>query len=256
MKQMIRSAVVCGLIVASVSGNLLAQDEKDEGPEIFPVELYACSFHDGKGPADLQHWADMWNEWVDGQDATSYSAWTLMPFYYGENQDFDFLWLGAAPDAVSLGRAQDAWVSRSGDLPAEFARFASCGAHGNFAAMNIKQPPEDQAKSVVLSFSDCTVEDGKTWDDVGPVLAAWSDYRAANGSKSGMWVLWPAYGGGSVDFDFKFITSHRSYESLGVDYDQYTSGGYAKADELFNGVIDCDVSRSYNATLQRRGEDD
>jgi hypothetical protein len=108
----------------------------------------------------------------------------------------------------------------------------------------------------VLSFSDCKHAEGKKWEDVEPALSAWSEYTTANGSQAGMWVMWPAYGGGAVDYDFKLVVSHRSHESLGVDYDQYSSGGYAKAEELFSGVVDCDVSRSYSATERRDGMPD
>ena len=62
-----------------------------------------------------------------------------------------------------------------------------------------------------------------------------------------MWVMWPAYGGGEADFEFKFATSYRSYEALGQDYDQYASAGYKKADELFMDLLDCDEARSYVA---------
>ena len=256
MKQAIQWAVVCGLIAASGSGNLLAQDEEVESIDIVSVELYACSYHDGKGPADLDKWTDKWNAWADERKFDSYSAYTMTPFYYGEDQDFDFLWLGVAPNGVAMGRAQDAWVTQSGDLPAESAKLWSCDAHHNYATMNVKRPPDDGATTFVLSFADCTVEEGKSWDDVGPALNAWGEYREANGSKAGMWVMWPAYGAGDVDFDFKFITSYRSYESLGMDYDQYAAAGYAKAEELFDGVIDCDVARSYNAVERRRAADD
>jgi len=256
MKQAIQWAAVCGLIAASVSGNALAQDEDDAGTNIFSVELYACSYHDGGGPSDLESWTGKWNDWADDRKVDSYWAYTLTPYYYGEDQNFDFIWLGLASDGVSMGRAQDTWVSQGGELPAEFAKFASCDAHHNYATMNIKPPPDDDAKRVVLSFADCTVAEGKTWDDVGPALNAWAEYRTANGSQAGMWVMWPAYGAGSVDYDFKFVTSYRSYESLGVDYDQYAAAGYAKADELFTGVVDCDVARSYNSVQRRSGASD
>ena len=68
-----------------------------------------------------------------------------------------------------------------------------------------------------------------------------------------MWVLWPAYGGGDAEFDFKFVDSFPSYASLGADYDQYGKEGYKKADELFNGLLDCDDARSYVARERRDG---
>ena len=65
--------------------------------------------------------------------------------------------------------------------------------------------------------------------------------------------MWPAYGGGDADFDFKFVISQPNYESLGEDYDQYSRGGYAKAEELFSGLLECDESRAYNAVRRRDG---
>lgn len=256
MKTILKWAAVCSLVMAAGTGSTLAQDEESEGPGIIPVELYVCNYHDGKGPADLDSWTAKWNAWADAQAIAPYSAYTMTPFYYGPDQDFDFLWLGVSPDATALGRAHDAWLSKSGSLPADFAAFARCSVHSNFATMNVKQPPDDDATSFVLTFSDCKVGEGKTWDDVQPALSAWSEYRTSNGSQAGMWVMWPAYGGGAVEFDFKFVVSYRSYESLGVDYDQYASSGYKKAEELFEGVVDCDPSRSYNATQRRDGMPD
>jgi len=41
-----------------------------------------------------------------------------------------------------------------------------------------------------------------------------------------------------------------------MDYDQYSKEGYAKATELFGGLLDCDESRAYNAWPQREGISD
>jgi hypothetical protein len=246
-----RLAVSAALLV--LSAGAIAQEEGDsaEGAPIVPVELYACKFHDGKGNADLDQWVAKWNTWVDGQDVP-YSAWTLTPFYYGSDQDFDFAWLGVSPDAATLGRAYDKYLAE-GSLEAAFAEFANCGAHGNFATMNFKEPPDDDSPNFVLNFSDCKRKEGKSFDDIYPALKAWSAYRTEHGSKAGMWVMWPAFGGGNADFDFKIATSYPNYEALGEDYDQYGREGYKKADELFSGLVDCDEARSYVATQRRDG---
>jgi len=235
-------------------GSVIAQDEKSEEPSVVPVETYVCDYNDGKGPADLDKWVEKWNAWADSSAPEPYSAWTLTPFYYGSEQDFDFIWLGVSPSATELGRAYDNYLANSGDLQPDFETMASCGAHSNFATMNIKRPPDnDDSTSFVLSFSDCKAAEGKTFDDVYPALQAWSEYKTGLGSKAGMWVMWPAYGGGGAEFDFKFAVSHPNHESLGVDYDQYSKGGYEKGQELFGGLLDCDESRSYNAMQRRDG---
>jgi hypothetical protein len=245
------ASAVTAIALLSVAGSVSAADDSNEESSIFPVEIYACNFNEGKGPGDLDGWVSKWNAWAD-KVLAPYSAWTLTPFYYGEEQTFDFLWLGTSTDAATMGRAYDEYL-RNPDLNAGFAEIAHCNGHSNFATMNIKEPPDDDAKSVVLNFGDCKAAEGKSWDDVGPALQAWSEYRSAHGSQAGMWVLWPAYGGGEVDFDFKFVTSYRNYESLGEDYDQYGKEGYKKADELFTGLLDCDVMRSYVAVERRDG---
>jgi hypothetical protein len=245
--------IAAGLIISAAGGNLIAQEEEDQGSKVVPVEIYVCDYNDGKGPSDLDNWTGQWNNWADSTGVEPYSAWTLTPFYYGADQDFDFIWLGVAPDAATMGRGYDNWLSNSGSLPADFNAIASCRAHGNFATMNIKQPPDDDATSFVLTFSDCKIADGKTFDDAYPALKSWSEYKTAKGSKAGMWVMWPAFGGGDSDFNFKFVVSHRNYESLGIDYDEFSSAGYAKAEELFGGLLDCDEARAYNARERRDG---
>jgi len=254
MKQFLISVSVCSVMMLSGTGTATAQDEGSEGPSIFPVEVYTCNYNEGKGPADLDSWSEKWNAWADSGALEPYSAWTLTPFYFGSDQDFDFIWLGAADNAVALGRAYDKYLNDSGDLQAQFNQFASCGGHSNFATYTVKEPPDnDDSTSFVLSFSDCTIAEGKTFDDVAPALQAWSEYRTGHGSEAGMWVLFPAYGGGDADYDFKFVASHADYATLGTDYDQYGKGGYAKAEELFNGLLECNEARVYNASARREG---
>jgi hypothetical protein len=255
MKHFHKCLAACMTFVLMGTGTAMAQDE-GEGSTIFPVEIYICNFNEGKGPDDLNQWADKWNSWIDSTGSTPepYSAWTLTPFYFGEDQDFDFIWLGTSPNATALGRAYDNYLTESGSLPAEFNNVATCGAHSNFATIPIKEPADnDDSSPFVLSFSNCNMSEGKTFDDVFPAMQAWSEYRSGHGSGSGMWMLIPAYGGGGADFDFKFVVSHRNHEALGADYDQYAQGGYAKAGELFNGLMDCDESRVYNAVTKRDG---
>lgn len=259
MEAMMKCLAACGLLMLAGVSSTVAQEEgevKGEAPAIVPVEIYICNFNEAKGPEDLNQWAEKWNAWIDSTSSAPepYSAWTLTPFYFGPDQDFDFIWLGTSPNATALGRAYDNWLNNSGTLQADFNQVATCETHSNFAALPIKEPAEREGTApFVLSFSDCNVADDKTIDDVMPAMRAWGEYRSAHGSGAGMWVLFPAYGGGGAEFDFKFVVSHRNHEALGADYDQYTQGGYTKAAELFSGVVDCDESRAYNAVWKRDG---
>jgi hypothetical protein len=256
MKRLSITLAIGGLVVAA--GNFAAAQDEDQAEPAFPVEIYSCSFNEGKGPKDTNAAAAKWNAWADKRGMDDYSAWTLLPFYAGPNQDFDILWLGTASNAKSLGRAQDDWLANGAEVRAEFDSVSPCNAHGNFAAVQFKAPPDrGDAKTAVLSFSDCNMADGKNFSkDVAPALGAWAKYRESHDSKAGMWVLFPAYGGGGEEFDFKLVVSHANLEEQGSDWDQYSEAGWQKAEEIFGDMLDCDAARVYIATNQRRAKDD
>jgi hypothetical protein len=259
MMKKVLTALVSGALFLS-GGIVIADSHKDAADQpdpASPVEIFACSYNDGKGPADLDAAVDKWNAWADKQGLDDYSAWTLVPYYAGPEQEFDVIWLGAAPSAKALGRAQDTWLATGGKVQEAFNDASTCNAHANFAALQFKAPPKrENPSNIVISFSDCNMADGLSFDDVAPALGEWADYRKGHGSTSGIWAFFPAYGGGSEEFDFKYIAAWQNLEDQGADWDQYSAGGYAKAGELFAGKLDCDSSRVYLATNRRMAKDD
>jgi hypothetical protein len=240
------------LAFALCTGSAFAQDDDDGAAA---VELYACSYLDGMGPGDLDKVIDKWNDWADDRDTQNYTAWKLTPIFSGTNQEFDVLWLGVTATGAGMGAALDEWYAGGGDVAAEFANTVSCNQHMLFAAEEYRAPPERENPSqVVLSFSDCSIGDGKSYAmDVAPSLSGWAEFRDSHESSAGIWALWPAFGGGGEDFDFKYVTSHGSLEELGADFDNWDG---ATADELFPiGLLDCDSSRVYHAQRLRAAED-
>ena len=158
-----------------------------------------------------------------------------------------------------MGAGQDDYLANGTEIAAGFAEVVTCAAHVNFAAVEFKAPPEreDPSDNIVISFSDCNIAEGKSFDDdVAPAIRAWAEYRTEQGSEAGRWVLFPAYGGGGEEFAYKSVTAHQNHEAKGVDWDAYSAGGYKKAQEIFRGVSNCDSSRVYNATNRRRAVDD
>ena len=252
MKRVLLTLLSGGIIVAAGLNTAVAQD--DDSDRAVPVELYICNYNDGMGPADLDSVTAKWNAWADGQGLTDYTAWTLTPFYYGDNQEFDWIWLGVAPTAQAMGAAQDDWVTKGGEVAAQFARLSTCGSHTNMASLQFKAPGErENPSSTVVSFSDCNIKDGKSFDDVAPAVAAWAEFRSGQGSKAGHYILFPAYGGGGEEFDFKYVSSHANFEEQGIDYDNYDP---EKDSELFGDLLDCDSSRIYIAQNRRMAESD
>ena len=123
MNKILFSGLITSLVFLAGSGTVSAQDD---GMLVIPVELYACSYNDGKGPDDLDIVIDKWNEWADTSGIDDYAAWTLTPYYFGPEQEFDVLWLGAGKDAVALGRAQDAYNAENAELQDDFNEVLTC----------------------------------------------------------------------------------------------------------------------------------
>lgn len=257
-RTMTRSMLVASAAALIVTGTALADEHEEEKEWVAnPIEMYACNYNEGKDQDDYNAVVKKFNDWADDAGLTEYSAWQLVPFYFGAEQDFDFIWLGASPSAASMGADQDKWFATGGKVQAEFDAVAPCSQHVNFAVLQYKEPAERQTPdSLAVSFSDCNMKDGVNFGEIHDSLAAWSEFSSENGSTAGMWVFFPAMGGGGEEFDFKWVSAHDNMEEHGKDWDLYSRSGWEKAEELFAGKLECDSSRVYIATSLRRAEPD
>ena len=251
MKKISISTLVTSLVFLVGSGTVFAQDD---GMLVIPVELFACTYNDRrKGPDDLDRVVDKWNAWADSKAVDDYAAWTLTPYYYGPEQEFDVIWLGAGKDAIALGRAQDIYLADNDGLAEDFADVSTCAAHNNFASINFKALPEGATpQNSVLTFSDCTYEDGASFSALAAAMAQWSQHLSDAGSTAGIWHWYPAYGGGGEEFDFKWLEAYENLEELGADYERFgNGGGFVTQRRLMGHLIECDSSRAYLAQSRR-----
>lgn len=258
MKKVLIALVSCSLLFSVGIGIADEHEgEADEANVATPVEMFACKYNEGKGPADLDAAAEKWNAWADENGVDDYSAWTLVPYYSGPEQDFDVLWLGGSENARTLGRVQDTWLATGAKEAEGFAEAISCDVHAAYAVLQMKKPPKrDNPSNIVISFSDCNTAEDTTFDDMYMPLIEWGKYKGENDSTAGMWVFFPSFGGGGEEFEFKWVTAHQNLEDMGADWDQFSESGWQKANELFAGKLRCDSARSYLATNRRMAEDD
>ncbi len=257
MKKVLTMLVSGGLLLSYGIGMADEHEGEAEPNVASPLEMFACTYNEGKGPADLEAANKKWNAWADKQGINDYSAWTLVPYYSGPEQDFDVLWMGGSEKAKAMGRAQDSWLATGGKVQEAFSEAISCDSHGAYAVLQMKKPPKrDNPKNLIVSFSDCNTADGVSFDDLYMPLIEWGKYKGENGSTAGMWVFFAAFGGGGEKFDFKWVTAHQNLEDMGADWDQYSESGWQKANELFAGKLTCDSSRAYVTTNIRMAEDD
>ena len=256
MKKLL-AAVAAGLLVFG-TGTALADSHEGDAAEprwFAPVNAWTCDYRDGKGPADLEPVIDNWNAWMDDNDQTEYFAVTLTPVYFGENT-FDVGWLGSWPGGSSMGRGMEIWFNEGQGVAAQFFEVLDCGSHSNFASAELKDPGGDgPPDNIVVAFTDCTVNEGVEWDAVWAGLDSWAAYQEEHGYGEGTWIMFPAYGGGDADFDFKIVSGYDSHTEMGDDYELYVKrADYFKYGELLGSLIECDDARLYNGTVRRRQE--
>jgi hypothetical protein len=250
VKKLFVACVVTCFVLFAGSGSVLAQDASEF---IIPVELYTCNYNEGKGSADLDKAVDKWNSWADKNGMDDYSAWTLTPYYYGAEQKFDVIWLGAAKDAVALGKGQDAFLNEDAGLRQAFDEVLSCDAHANFASLNFKAAADAATPAnSVLTFSDCSYKEGATFAAMNEAMDKWRQHLTDSGVDSAIFHWYPVYGGGAEEFSFKWLEAHENFAALGADYEMMGNGkGYVLRGELFDDLVDCDSSRAYVAQNRR-----
>jgi hypothetical protein len=253
------TVIVSGSLFLSAGVGIADEHEgkSEEANVATPLEMFACKYNEGKGPADLDAATKKFNSWADKKGIDDYSAWTLVPYYASPEQDFDMIWLGGSEKAKTLGRIQDTYLATGEKIQGGFDEVLSCDTHAAYAVLQMKKPPErDNPSNIVISFSDCNTSEDVTFDDLYMPLKKWGEYKGENNSTAGMWVFFPAYGGGGEKFDFKWVTAHQNLEDMGADWDQFSESGWQKANELFPGTISCDSTRTYLATNRRMAKDD
>ena len=250
MKKIV-SAVTTGLLAVAVCSGVAAQD----GPASNPVEMFTCDFREGKGPSDLTAVANKFGKWSK-DNSGEYSAWILYPAIKATAEGFDVAWLGAWPSGASMGKHTTAYTDGDHGLAAQFDKVVDC-ADGH--SMVVSYPVNTSNWSTsdgLVSFSSCTLAEGKTGAEATAAHKQMSDIMVAKGSKASNWMFWPALGWGSdIEFDYYSVVAYSGYDELGAAWDRYTTGDtMQKMNAIGDGVTDCDSPRVYSATLVVEGD--
>jgi hypothetical protein len=253
------TAATSALMFLLVASGAIAQDEEGAEEPVRPVESWTCNYRDGKGPDDLDAVIDEWNAWMDENGTGDYFAATMTPQYYGE-WPFDIGWIGAWSDGHAMGSGTDAWVYDSGDLPDKFFEVIDCNSHSSWVSMRVREQADTGAESdghFVLNFSNCSFEeDGGGYDAFMSAQKEWNAYADEHGFVSSAFVWWPIAGESDNDYDFKYVVATPDHTTSGANWQLFADGHWQKSEELFDGVLDCDISRVYDGTVRRTMAED
>jgi len=251
MNKMIPALLAGAIFVLFAVQPAMAQN--DQMGNLAPIDVWTCSFNERRDAGDLDEWVAHFNRWSDQQEDDTYSAWTLTPSYYGPNQSWDFIWVGAWPDGTAMGRGWDLWNETNDGLMAEFQAMVSCDSHVNFAQVSYRVPENmDPSGTGVLAVTDCNMTDGASIDAVDAAMRRWTATMAEAGSETASFYWFPVYGGGDEDFDFKWVEAFADYSAWGADYDLWGNGEMAmRWQSEFGRLIDCDSARVYDYRARR-----
>ncbi len=199
---------------------------------------------------------DGMNAYMDDNDVDDYAAWTLTKSYYGAEQEFDVIWLGAWTDGNAMGAGMDRLRGTGGEMLGPFVEAMDCGVHVGLSSINYKLPDDGTVADGILAFSNCSIEDGARYSDIASATSEWASILTEAGSESAIYHWFPAFGGGGDDGpDYLSVRSYSSYAALGADYERQGNGGmFRTSGRLFGDLVDCDVPRVYDAKSRRSAQ--
>lgn len=242
---------VAGVLLAAGPG--FAQVSADGMGKVLPVELYTCKYKEGQTAADLDPVVERWNEFQDDNDTDTYSAWLLTPFFYGPEQDFDVIWLGAFRDGNAMGEGLQSWITDGQELSGAFEEVIDCDAHLGFASAMYKAPPDNNPpESALITMMDCKLNEGHEYAEIKAAELKWAKHLTESGSEAGYYHWMPMFGGGDAEFDYKVVFAYPSFEDIGADFENFANGGGRDVSrEIFGEIDECDDARVYVAESVR-----
>ena len=251
MKRKIAFIVASALLTVTGTTGALAQGSP--AWKLVPVDLWACNLNDRRDMSDLDAWVQKFNAWADQQENDTYAAWTATPSYFGPDQDFDFLWLGAWIDANAMGQGWDLWNATNNGLMREFQSIVTCDTHANFASAAYRLPQGmDNSGTGILTVSDCKRKHGVPGSAVDQAMRKWVDILDEAGSQVALYHWYPVFGGGGAEFNYKEVSAYQNYAQLGADYERMGNGGlFRQGQALFDHLVECDEARVYNVQSRR-----
>lgn len=224
---------------------------QDGGPTWSPTEIYACNFVGDSDMDDLNGAIEAWNEWADENGTDDYTGVVMTPNYRAPSLAYEVLWVGMWRNGAGLGGLEQLYTDGA-EIMEGFDEVLDCPAHQGFAGTNV-QPLGEPTGIVPVSFTNCTLNEGRIGPEAGAAMERYIDFLIENGSDAGHWVLRRGVGEeADASYDFKWVTAYTSFDALGHGFDLYYNGGGQQQLEAELGrIMSCDSARIYNSRLVR-----
>ena len=253
MKAIFGSAVTT-LAVLGIASNAVQADHHMQAMSFAPVELFACTFNEGKDNDDLKELSKRFNKWLSKNDP-GYAYWVLSPRFRAEDSKMDFAWIGSWADGAAMGSSYDNWMKDDGGVGPMFAEVMDC-AYSLASATAIHAPEGEWPKSSVVWFSRCEQEDDVSlMEAVSAHRSSTAAMQEMGAAQSASWVFLPALGFSDIEFDYYHVQSWPSYAALGSGFDAYFNrGGWKSQAEALADKVECSSPNLYDSSLMHAPE--
>ena len=100
---------ICGLTISTA---VIADDHVSA--EQRPVEIWTCSFNDGKSTKDLDAWYDDFNAFADSMTNSRVSSFMWVPNFVGYLEQADVVLTFGFPSLTAMGQTMDEFFGSKG----------------------------------------------------------------------------------------------------------------------------------------------
>ena len=234
---------VLGMVMAA--GTLA---DHHAAPRTSALEIYFCSFADGKDMSDLKKVAAGWDQWADTNFSEGYAAYILAPVIAnGADFPFDSIWMGVAENHEAMGTVMDEWAAKGGAWQKKFDAASKCDSHALMTSVEAK-PYAKLGQAGYLQISACEFKDSAGFADLMAADKKWTAWMDKNAMPGGIYRWIPGVGaprGDSTDFYGVYVAE--SFGDRGKAHDMMMGGGFPVWSALYDGIAECDNPRVWNA---------
>ena len=248
-RKKMRITILCLLLSCSA---FVSADDHAPSP-FFPIEIYGCSFTDGKGLDDLLTVGKKWSKWADKEIPQSGFAGVLTPYLYdSRNHDSDAYWMNISPTFETMGSTMDDWSEKGGKMQAQFDEVCTIDSHSLFFGQGIQQPKnQDNDSSGLMMVQLCEAKEGGSPEKMFAADAAMRAQQAKMGTETGMMRWFPVAGmAREIDFDFLMINFAPSMQAVGKNMDVFAKN-MGSMNDPYEDIQDCASGEMFIGTPVR-----
>jgi hypothetical protein len=236
---------IVSFLVAILSSSAFSDHH---APRVSALEMFQCSFADGKDMGDVKKVASEWDSWVDGKFSDAYTAYIMQPVVYnGADFSIDYIWLGVAESHQAMGRIKDQWFAQGAKMQKKFDAVAPCNASSLLTSMELK-PYKNLGGPGYLQVNACELNEGVSYADVAAADKKWIGWMTDNDMALGAYRWFTGVGDARASTtDFYNIYIAESLEARGKAHDMMIKGGLQVAQSLYGDLMVCDKPRVWLA---------